>query len=124
MQADNEYEKYVVRVTLNGACGDTIATYKAPDFNNTNIGSQTADINLYPNPNSGSFTLAMQHAQTGQLDINIYDVVGKRIYAIEARKETASFARNIQLPDIKQGVYFVEISLNEQERYIKKVVIF
>ncbi|MGB1204918.1 MAG: T9SS type A sorting domain-containing protein [Chitinophagales bacterium] len=122
LQAANGYESYVVRVVLNGSCETTIGSYKAPYFSNPS--DEQASISLYPNPNNGSFTLAMQHSENGKLDINIYDVVGKQIYSIKAQKETTDFARNIQLPDIRQGVYFVEIGLNEQEKYIKKVVIF
>jgi len=66
------------------------------------------DVSIYPNPFSNSTTLNLNGLK--DVSINIYDLSGKIIYS---REEVNASNYQIDL-DVKQGVYFVELSSNKQ----------
>ena len=66
------------------------------------------DVSIYPNPFSNSTTLNLNGLK--DVSINIYDLSGKIIYSKEA-VNTSNYQIDL---DVKQGVYFVELSSNKQ----------
>lgn len=74
------------------------------------------DFKLFPNPNSGSFTISS--GNTNQKSVIITDLVGKTIY----ESSTAEMEVNIKMPDGTKGVYFIKL-VDGDKTGIKKVIV-
>lgn len=75
------------------------------------------DINITPNPNSGSFSVSIPENNTFT-DLKVIDITGRIVYNQSISKSTL----NISLNHLKAGIYFVEVS-NEDSNLSKKVVV-
>jgi len=74
-------------------------------------------FNIFPNPNSGEFCIEFEN-MTPSLQINIYDVKGKKIksvYNVSRRNE-------ISLSNCASGIYVVKIS-DEKQVSSRQIVI-
>lgn len=69
---------------------------------------------LYPNPNSGVFTLYIGNDK-GKLSYDIYDNVGKSMYSGSTEKSTL----DINLPNLPIGVYIVKLKGDNYKEIIK-----
>lgn len=92
------------------------AEYDCP-ANTTGIENQLPlSINLFPNPTNGSLNIQLSDAHN--VLVNIKSISGSTIY-------TNIFESNnitIQTENFSKGLYFVEITLNDQ-RVVKKIII-
>lgn len=77
-----------------------------------------ASVKLYPNPNSGEFTLTLKSHQTDNVNINVYDAIGSVVYSIKNLNTQNTNSEQISLPNIPSGMYYVEVKGN----YINKVI--
>lgn len=99
-QHGGNYAVVVTRVG-EGDCSDTSSVWT---ISITGIDEQFGDaISIYPNPNSGNFTVEIgkPHAT-----ISVYNTIGSLVY----RKEDANPVEQLSIDS--EGVYFVKIELN------------
>ena len=97
--------------TFNGDFGSMIFQH----FNvisGTSINENEAlnSIEIYPNPSSGSFNLDINLTQQQDINLVIYDIMGKEIYS-ENYKDIISANHTIELGNIANGIYFAKIQL-------------
>lgn len=74
---------------------------------------------LYPNPNSGSFSIALENEKAKNVSIVIYNILGKPVYQAENLEDTFE----VNLPNLAAGVYLVKLSAQnytETLKFIKK----
>ncbi|MCK4664138.1 MAG: T9SS type A sorting domain-containing protein [Bacteroidales bacterium] len=71
-----------------------------------------SNIKIYPNPNSGQF-----YINASGYDIEIISQLGEKIYKRKNNNQSVVF---IDLPALKQGIYFIKLS-NGNKSYIKKL---
>jgi len=74
------------------------------------------DIFLYPNPNTGSFSLTFNN--TEQKTIQMFDVLGNLVY----KKQTTESKSNIVLSNARKGIYFINVQ-SASRQYNSKVLI-
>ena len=75
------------------------------------------DISIYPNPNSGRFTLKY----SGDTDINLVSFTnssGQLIKTIDSENITGKV--DIKLPEVAKGLYFLTIS-SKNKTVVKKI---
>lgn len=91
------------------------------------IGSlSTSEFNLepifsiYPNPNKGEFTVSLTNPLTDKIEIELYDINGRRIYS-KAYNATTNFSTLVQLNNVQSGMYLVY--LKDGERTITRKLI-
>ena len=77
-----------------------------------------SDVNIYPNPSSGIFTVRMDICQAGA-KITVRDVLGNCLLERSCRGETG---QEINLSCQPRGIYFVEL-LSGDEKVVKKVAV-
>ncbi len=75
---------------------------------------------VYPNPNNGSFTIEIENFESEIFDYRIYDITGKLRQT--GKLDSEEKIRNIELIDIADGVYFLQIS-SMKESYTRKLLI-
>jgi hypothetical protein len=73
----------------------------------TGIGETTSNynINLYPNPNNGSFIVELPNDKNAVIIVR--NVLGQ-----EVLKQNASLVNSIELNEVNSGVYYLTISIN------------
>ena len=66
-------------------------------------------IKIYPNPSKGKFTMqiADRHLLKGSCNIEIYTVLGEKIYSYAEINQQKSY--EINLSNIPKGIYFIKI---------------
>ena len=71
-------------------------------------------IKAYPNPSKESITVNYQSPNTGEVNINIYDVQGRLIDKLKSTKNEDEFSYKYDVSKLKSGVYYFEIKMNNQ----------
>lgn len=74
-------------------------------------------IDLFPNPNNGTFTIKTNFDEEEILSIQVYNILGQRIY-----KQTGLSDNTIQLPQSAKGIFWVEI-MTQSQSFIKKITV-
>lgn len=73
-------------------------------------------VSIYPNPNSGSFTVSLN--DTRQKKIQVFDVLGN----IVSQLDSADSETTIVLPDTAKGIYFITIQTVDNS-YNSKIIV-
>lgn len=106
--------------------GDTI--YQNTTFNSDSVSTSFCittgindydefnNINIFPNPNNGTFTIETELKEEYQIIVT--DILGQEIY----NKNSSVNIETIKLPTIDKGVYLVTLVTN-QNRITKRIVI-
>ncbi|MFH2144386.1 MAG: T9SS type A sorting domain-containing protein, partial [Bacteroidota bacterium] len=66
-------------------------------------------FSLFPNPNSGEFTIVFTLAETQGVKIKITDVLGKTVYLKDLKQFSGEYINRINISDCVSGVYNLEI---------------
>lgn len=89
------------------------------DFGLANITTGIEDIDfinnlsIYPNPNTGNFVIEMEITKVTDLKIKLLNVIGQVIYEEKVSKYSGTYKKEIDLPNIESGVYFLNIETKE-----------
>jgi hypothetical protein len=79
-------------------------------------------IQVYPNPAQNSLTVTYPCISSDDLIITIKDVSGQLLYSASNYCNEGSNAQfNIEISSFTAGVYFIDLTLNEQH-VVKKIV--
>jgi len=76
-------------------------------------------VSLYPNPNSGNFTI--KHNLKNELNIQIFSITGKLINVFNMAEEEED--TTINLNNLKPGIYILKINENGKEIKNEKLII-
>lgn len=79
------------------------------------------DLQIYPNPNNGSFTVGVTPKSGQDISIEMYDIRGRLMYA-DKYSSTTRFEEVIVLNHVQSGVYLLQISDGSQS-ITKKIII-
>lgn len=113
----NEYHYYrLSEVSSNGI--KTILQY----FKNSCI--DNSDLNIYPNPTRGDFTIEyFNKFNSNKADIQLIDQQGKLLFKSNTKLENgANFISVKDLP-LSRGTYFVKLILDNSNPLVQKIVI-
>jgi hypothetical protein len=91
--------------TSNCASGNQ---YRLQQASNSSINEENSNFKIYPNPNSGSFTLNYDIKQDATL--YIFDVQGKQVYSVNIPAEQKSV--QINNLDLQNGMYMYKVLNN------------
>ncbi|MDA8956113.1 T9SS type A sorting domain-containing protein [Flavobacteriales bacterium] len=106
----------------NNGCNVT-ATIELQIIDCTSI-SETVEqsILLFPNPNSGEFSIYHQAKNDKISVINIYDTRNRLIESRRVNYSNNNLAEKFQLNNNDKGIYFVEM-IGDKGTYFQKVVL-
>jgi len=71
-----------------------------------------SNLQFYPNPNDGHFTLSFNLPETDKTIIRIFDTNGREIYKDTVRKFSGIYKNDIDISGNNAGVYFMQIVQN------------
>lgn len=90
-----------------------LARYNAVSTTDIEENNQETGINIFPNPNNGTFAI---QAVNGQL--SIYNILGENVYRSEIKNKKSE----IDLSKQPKGIYFVKI-FDGEKVYSKKIIV-
>jgi hypothetical protein len=96
-------------------CLDVFYMGIPPSRTNIENNLSTSSINIYPNPNNGSFKIENSLFEIN--DIKIYDIIGK-----STPFNWNKINNEIEIPKGKSGIYFISISTNKVIVYQKLII--
>lgn len=65
-------------------------------------------FNLFPNPNTGSFTVEFESNSASDINITVHDMRGRQILN-KAYQNTGVFSGNVNLDNVQSGIYMVTV---------------
>ena len=80
------------------------------------------NIVIYPNPNTGLFTLSFTALQGNEAEIKVLDVLGKTVYYEKSIIKQNKYFKEIELGKITTGIYFVQVKEGEKQLYKKLII--
>lgn len=79
-------------------------------------------IQLYPNPNQGDFYLEFQNPEEGMARIEIYDLLGRRVFREEWELSATENRHRVRAKDLSTGTYTTVVSTSTRQKVIRLVV--
>lgn len=82
---------------------------------------ELTDFSLYPNPNSGNFTVQFNSDSINNVNIAVHDIQGRLIFN-KKYNNTGLFNQNIELNNTQAGIYLVTVQ-DGDKKVVKRIVI-
>jgi alpha-tubulin suppressor-like RCC1 family protein len=111
-----DYNDPIITNTTSHIIGRSIKT-PPPPLSVKDTSPSLSMTRIYPNPNTGSFTVAFS-TQLNNANVSVKDILGKTVYTTIVSGDK----HNIQLNEAK-GIYFVNIQTEQGERITLKLVV-
>ncbi len=112
------YSYYTLNGVVHHTDYSTPATFNTTKFARLMSTNDNMDVQLYPNPSNGVFTLNVNSGT--KFDVQIFNMTGKLIHSESALP--SSYTENINLQGNPQGVYFIRINNGNEIRTSKLVI--
>ncbi len=119
-----EQKENIAMARIPNGTGDFVQL--PPSFNRKNeIISSTNEIRtspkfeIYPNPNNGQFNIDFKQFVNKNVDLSIYNILGKKVWQRKVKNERNI---NIAIPNLVKGTYLCQIE-NEEIIAFKKIII-
>ncbi len=112
---------YIVTLIIDNGmnCQDTIERLVSVMINSINEIENTS-IDLYPNPNTGSFVLEINSSQFADFQYSILDVAGRELVNGIFVNTSQEFQKQFNL-DVSSGLYFMKITKGDENKIIRFV---
>ncbi len=114
---------YPVQLIATNECGSDTIT-KVVNILIVSAGEVTRDVffNLYPNPNSGRFTLDLEATPAPDAELKIFDALGQIVYAETVGFQSGKLQKTMILESLSAGIYWFSIKTQEMN-ITRKVII-
>jgi hypothetical protein len=109
---------YTLSVNANNSCGassNQTLNVLVIDSNNP------FQIKVTPNPSPGNFYLTAKGVIDKEMHIEIFNLLGQKIYSDQQRAGTNNYSRLLNLEKVASGVYVVKIII-DNKTYVKTIV--
>ncbi len=83
---------------------------------------QKTELNIYPNPNNGTFTLNIADENHGEVQIIILDITGNEIYSKKITNSGMGMHEKISLGSHKKGIYLLMVR-SDKNMVTKKFIV-
>ena len=70
------------------------------------------ELNVYPNPNDGNFTLVFPENHTGEYNIRFYNLQGRKVKATRMQVRPNRYQYPLSLENVHDGIYLMHIEKN------------
>jgi subtilisin-like proprotein convertase family protein len=67
------------------------------------------NFKVYPNPSNGIFNLEFNSKNTSDVEINVFDMMGRSILKRVFKNKPTNFKENINIQNISSGIYILQV---------------
>jgi hypothetical protein len=93
----------------------TVCEYECIDYLTTkNIESAIFKTHIYPNPNSGSFTLQLESATSAETQLRVFDSMGKIVYSDKLQIPQGKSNTEVHLDNVSKGIYLIQLNIGNE----------
>ena len=115
---------YTVSLIATNECGRDTTTIDVPvGVNSTKEPTWAPSINIFPNPNTGSFTIFGQGIESNKLTVEVFDLAGKRLYLQNFNLNSDQINTSIAPENLAAGLYVIKLSDQTSSTHKKITVI-
>jgi uncharacterized protein (TIGR02145 family) len=107
--ANKQTGYYNVRISNGNGCYTSSDTILIGDANKDAFNEDDGTIILYPNPNNGTFNIYFQSNYLGEVQVSIYNILGKLIYSEWFNKTEYLMSDKIDLKKCTPGNYVIKV---------------
>lgn len=108
---------YTATLTVTNKINDTTAVYyQHIKVKGNATKTEQAVVNLYPNPSTGSFSIAFNEQLFANPNIRVFDQLGKLV------AQQPVVPGKVNLPNLSNGIYFIQFYGNGYQKNCKLVV--
>ncbi|MGJ8591708.1 MAG: T9SS type A sorting domain-containing protein [Aquaticitalea sp.] len=79
------------------------------------------NFSIFPNPNSGQFTVSLNSSSTESVSVIVYDIRGRKVYDNNF-ENSSNFNQSINLNNVQSGIYLVKVS-NGGKQATRKIIV-
>ncbi len=112
--------KYVFELTVTdnkGASGkDSVTVTVVNNFR------YQESLSVYPNPTRGNINITCLSDSSGPMRMTIFDANGSVVRIFRANKAQPAFTEPVSVMDLKPGMYYLEVLIDNKKRMITKFV--
>ncbi|MCP4521266.1 MAG: T9SS type A sorting domain-containing protein [Cytophagales bacterium] len=76
-------------------------------------------VNIYPNPSQGTSTIDLNIADNSEVQVTVFNAIGNEVANVF---EGTTSSTNLEVSDLSQGIYFVQVIVNG-EAYLEKLIV-
>lgn len=80
------------------------------------------DLDVYPNPSEGLFTISMGGVLIRNLFISVFDIQGREVYVLVDSNLSGDYVKQINLESLSKGIYYLKVSDGKSSK-VQKIVI-
>ena len=121
-------EKDKVFLNIHGGYGRTfkgnwrnLIIYKAGTSATGELNDLSGHFDIYPNPNSGIFTVKSKENNSGRYLVQLIDLQGKIVFS--KKITNLSSGNRIDAKGLNTGIYLLKITDENEKSYSKKIII-
>lgn len=71
------------------------------------------NVNIYPNPGKGNFTLQFHSDKRAIMKIKIFDLLGETVYSEQMNINSSNYSKSIGVEYLSDGVYMLQMETHE-----------
>jgi hypothetical protein len=124
------YIYYQVRANLINECSSDSNVYLQSISNTVGYGNalgleninQSLEVNVFPNPNNGAFSVAIDAMLNEDINIMVYNQIGELVWSKQLYNMNGKTTIYVPLDQAAQGVYHLSVASNKKI-VNKKVII-
>jgi len=79
-----------------------------------------SDVRVFPNPNNGTFRLALDRMPQGAFTVEVLSMTGQKVFSQNVENAGNNFQLEVTLPEAASGLYLLNLH-TEQGTIQKKV---
>ncbi len=119
----NLEDGYEVNLTAyNGCSSDSLALLIDATGIDDIINKDDVSLNIFPNPNKGTFTMTAKGLLGQFVKISIFDVIGREVYNIEKNNLSENWSETIKTNSLESGTYIVKIDTERGSVFDKLII--
>ena len=83
---------------------------------------EVSNLQIFPNPNSGNFNLTIESNNVVKLEVSCLNLIGKKMYFKDYGSFNGSFKTELNLSNLAQGIYLLQVRANGKSIYRKVTI--
>ena len=84
--------------------------------------STNGNVNIYPNPTNGMFTIHIGNADFNEMIITVVDIQGREVYKSLDKNINSDYNKQISLEGVAKGIYYIKLNYGAEVNVEKLII--